>query len=65
MSHNFFGTCNRLRVTADGKLKVCLFGEESCSLLGTMRAGASDSQIVEEIGELTFDSASLPSRLFH
>jgi molybdenum cofactor biosynthesis enzyme MoaA len=25
---NFCGTCNRLRITADGKLKVCLFGED-------------------------------------
>jgi hypothetical protein len=28
MTSHFCGTCNRLRVTADGKLKVCLFGDE-------------------------------------
>ena len=27
MTHNFCGGCNRLRVMADGNLKVCLFGE--------------------------------------
>jgi cyclic pyranopterin phosphate synthase len=37
MSNNFCGTCNRLRITSDGKLKVCLFGDESFSLLQTMR----------------------------
>lgn len=26
MTHNFCGSCNRLRITADGNLKVCLFG---------------------------------------
>ena len=31
------GTCNRLRITADGKLKVCLFGDESLSLRDLMR----------------------------
>ena len=37
MSNNFCGRCNRLRITADGKLKVCLFGEESYSLLDSLR----------------------------
>ena len=31
------GTCNRLRITADGKLKVCLFGDESLSLRDLLR----------------------------
>ena len=37
MSNNFCKSCNRLRITADGKLKVCLFGEESYSLLHSLR----------------------------
>ena len=32
--------CNRLRITADGKLKVCLFGSEGLSLLDAFRSGA-------------------------
>ena len=32
MSDNFCGSCNRLRVTADGNLKVCLFGAAEVSL---------------------------------
>ena len=31
------GSCNRLRITADGKLKVCLFGDESLSLRDALR----------------------------
>ena len=34
---NFCGGCNRLRITADGKLKVCLFGEEGLSLRDCLR----------------------------
>lgn len=37
MSQHFCGGCNRLRVTADGKLKVCLFGNEDLSLRDAMR----------------------------
>jgi len=50
MSSHFCGGCNRLRVTADGKLKVCLFGDESLSLLKCMREGMSDEEIVQQIG---------------
>jgi molybdenum cofactor biosynthesis enzyme MoaA len=34
---NFCGTCNRLRVTADGQLKVCLFGADGLNILHSMR----------------------------
>ncbi len=34
---HFCGGCNRLRLTADGKLKVCLFGEEGLSLRDAIR----------------------------
>ncbi|KAG7369212.1 molybdenum cofactor biosynthesis protein A [Nitzschia inconspicua] len=37
MSDHFCGTCNRLRLTADGQLKVCLFGETEVSLRDLMR----------------------------
>ncbi|PWN49808.1 molybdenum cofactor biosynthesis protein 1 [Violaceomyces palustris] len=39
MTDNFCGTCNRLRVTADGNLKVCLFGNAEVSLRDAMRQG--------------------------
>ncbi|PSL07336.1 GTP 3',8-cyclase MoaA [Cecembia rubra] len=39
MSEHFCGDCNRLRITADGKMKNCLFGKEEMDLLGTLRQG--------------------------
>jgi len=41
MSNNFCGTCNRLRITADGQLKVCLFGSREVSLRDAMRDPAT------------------------
>jgi len=45
MTDHFCDTCNRVRVTADGHLKVCLFGNEEISLRDAMRAGASDQEL--------------------
>ncbi|CAD6925263.1 unnamed protein product, partial [Tilletia controversa] len=43
MTEHFCGTCNRLRITADGNLKVCLFGNAEISLRDAMRGVASTS----------------------
>ena len=37
MTHNFCGSCNRLRITSDGNLKVCLFGNNEVSLRDLLR----------------------------
>lgn len=37
MSQPFCGGCNRMRLTADGKMKNCLFGKEEFDILGTLR----------------------------
>jgi cyclic pyranopterin phosphate synthase len=37
MTEHFCGTCNRLRITADGQLKVCLFGGTEVSLRDLLR----------------------------
>ena len=39
MSENFCGDCNRMRLTADGKLKNCLFSRSETDLLGALRSG--------------------------
>jgi len=39
MSHPFCSDCNRLRLTADGKMKNCLFSESETDLLGALRNG--------------------------
>ncbi|XP_040410366.1 molybdenum cofactor biosynthesis protein 1 isoform X2 [Cygnus olor] len=50
MSEHFCGSCNRLRITADGNLKVCLFGSSEVSLRDHLRSGASQEELVEIIG---------------
>jgi cyclic pyranopterin phosphate synthase len=50
MSQNFCGSCNRLRITADGNLKVCLFGKAEVSLRDRIRAGATDDELRETLG---------------
>jgi len=49
MSDHFCGTCNRLRITADGHLKVCLFGGYEVNLLQAMREGSSDEELLHVI----------------
>ena len=50
MSDNFCGTCNRLRMTADGNLKVCLFGNTEVSLRDAIRGGIGEEELKEIIG---------------
>src|SRR5438045_1327745 len=47
VSRPFCLNCNRLRLTADGKLRYCLFAIEEDDVKGLMRAGASDAAIAE------------------
>lgn len=41
MSHNFCDRCNRMRLTADGQLRPCLFGDLQTDLRTPLRAGQS------------------------
>ncbi|XP_018576118.1 molybdenum cofactor biosynthesis protein 1 isoform X2 [Anoplophora glabripennis] len=45
MSEHFCGSCNRLRITADGNLKVCLFGNTEVSLRDAIRSNCSDEDL--------------------
>lgn len=45
LSHHFCNDCNRLRLTADGKLRPCLFSESEIDLRSALRRGASDEEI--------------------
>jgi cyclic pyranopterin phosphate synthase len=49
MTSHFCGGCNRLRVMADGNLKVCLFGEAETSLRDAMRGGCDDEGLMETV----------------
>jgi cyclic pyranopterin phosphate synthase len=46
VSRPFCLNCNRLRLTADGKLRYCLFAIEEDDVKGMLRDGASDEEIV-------------------
>ena len=46
MSEHFCGDCNRLRLTADGKIKNCLFGKEELDLLGALRRGEEVESLI-------------------
>ncbi|KIW88234.1 molybdenum cofactor biosynthesis protein A [Cladophialophora bantiana CBS 173.52] len=59
MTHNFCGTCNRLRITSDGNLKVCLFGNSEVSLRDILRESNDgkpiDAEAMEAIRQLEMD----------
>lgn len=50
MTEHFCGSCNRLRITADGNLKVCLFGNKEVSLRDAIRNGCSEDDLIALIG---------------
>ena len=39
MTHTYCGSCNRVRLTADGRLRTCLFGDHEVDLRSPLRAG--------------------------
>jgi cyclic pyranopterin phosphate synthase len=43
----FCGSCDRVRLTADGQVRNCLFATTESDLRGALRAGASDAEIAE------------------
>ena len=45
----FCGDCDRVRITADGQFRTCLFATSEFDLMKMMRAGASDDQVAAEI----------------
>ena len=47
VSRPFCGDCDRVRLTADGQVRNCLFAREESDLRGAMRAGASDQELAE------------------
>jgi len=47
MSHNYCDRCNRMRLTADGHLRPCLFGDLQTNLRDPLRAGAELVPLIE------------------
>ncbi len=55
MSHSFCSTCNRIRLTADGRLLSCLFSGQSVDVKTLLRSGAASDRISDAI-RLAIDS---------
>ncbi|RJQ61583.1 MAG: GTP 3',8-cyclase MoaA [Desulfobacteraceae bacterium] len=47
LSRHFCGTCNRLRLTASGQLRVCLLSDIQFDLRKPLRSGASDRELAD------------------
>ncbi|MGC2243953.1 MAG: GTP 3',8-cyclase MoaA [Candidatus Aquilonibacter sp.] len=59
LSHDYCERCNRVRLTADGRLRLCLFGDQHVDLRTPLRSGASTDEIA---GLLTASMAIKPER---
>ncbi len=49
LSHDYCERCNRVRLTADGHLRLCLFGDHALDLRTPLRAGGSTEQLAETL----------------
>jgi cyclic pyranopterin phosphate synthase len=48
MTHTYCGSCNRVRLTADGRLRTCLFGDHEVDLRTPLRAGLALEPFVRQ-----------------
>ena len=49
MEHKFCATCNRVRLTAEGFLKLCLYSNAGLDTRALLRGGATDAQLADAI----------------
>ncbi|HEY2475532.1 MAG TPA: GTP 3',8-cyclase MoaA [Candidatus Cybelea sp.] len=50
LSHDYCDRCNRVRLTADGRLRLCLFGDHALDLRTPLRAGAGREALAALMG---------------
>lgn len=55
ISRPFCGDCSRLRLTADGKFRVCLYDDAEIDLKSPLRAGASDDDLAGMVRKAVLD----------
>lgn len=55
VSQPFCASCNRVRLTADGKLRLCLLREKEIDLLTPLRQGVSDQQLTQLLTDGIWD----------
>lgn len=49
MSRHFCGDCNRMRLTADGKLRPCLFSDNEYDIRGVLRSGKPEDEVDRDL----------------
>lgn len=54
VSRPFCGACSRLRITADGKVRPCLFSTREWDIRSLLRAGADDEQLAQFLIDSTW-----------
>lgn len=54
LSNHFCDRCNRLRLTADGKLRTCLFSDNETDLKTLLRSGGTDAKLLKLIANAVF-----------
>jgi GTP 3',8-cyclase len=75
VSNPFCDHCNRIRMTADGKLRTCLFSTNETDLKKLIRSGATDENIVDALNQavlmkepghkINLDDFERPTRAMH
>ena len=49
MSHSYCDTCNRVRLTSDGQMRLCLLRDDEADLVSLVRRGLSETELVSHI----------------
>ena len=75
VSNPFCDHCNRIRMTADGKLRTCLFSTNETDLKKLIRTGATDENIIDALNQavlikepghkINLDDFERPTRAMH
>jgi len=75
VSNPFCDHCNRIRMTADGKLRTCLFSTKETNLKELIRSGATEETIIETLKQavlvkepghkINLDDFERPTRAMH
>lgn len=55
VSEPFCSTCDRIRLTADGQLRTCLFATEETDLRAVLRSGASDEALAQTLRQAVWN----------
>ncbi len=69
-SSSFCRTCNRLRLTSDGKIKPCLYSPQSYDIKKTIRTNVCDEDILKLLKPILYEKSnytrfSSPAKEFH